>query len=40
VLYFCNDANMNVTALTDAATGGVEERKFSPDGLYTISEQV
>jgi len=37
MLYYCNDANMNVTALVDAETGEVVERyMYDPYGKATI----
>jgi len=36
-LYYCNDANMNVTALVNAADGGVAERyEYDPYGNLTV----
>jgi RHS repeat-associated protein len=38
-LYYCNDANMNVTALVDGATGEVVERyMYDPYGRVTVYE--
>jgi RHS repeat-associated protein len=39
-LYYCNDANMNVTALVDAETGEVVERyMYDPYGKATVCEE-
>ena len=36
-LYYCNDANMNVTALVDGLTGNVVERyQYTPYGSVTV----
>jgi len=36
-LYYCNDANMNVTALVNASDGGVAERyEYDPYGNLTV----
>jgi RHS repeat-associated protein len=39
-LYYCNDANMNVTALVNAADGDVEERyHYDPYGKVTFLDE-
>ena len=38
-LYYCNDANMNVTALVNASDGGVVERyQYTPYGQVTVCD--